>query len=89
MSVSYVSTSSSAVNNVPFTVSVDGSSALSGIISSISANTTIQQQFTLNQQTAGTHTIVVAIDPSNTTGLAGKSDDTQTLTIVVTQAVSN
>jgi archaellum component FlaG (FlaF/FlaG flagellin family) len=89
MSVSDVSASGVAAANVPFTVTVDGAAALSATIVSIPANTTVQQQFTLNQQTAGTHTIVITIDPGNTTGAAGEGDDAQTLTITVAQAVNN
>ncbi len=89
MSVSDVSASGVSAANVPFSVTVDGAAALSATIPSIPANTTIQQLFTLNQQTAGTHTVVITIDPGNTTGAAGQGDDAQTLTVTVAQAVNN
>jgi hypothetical protein len=89
MSVTDLSASGVSAANFPFIVTVDGASALSGTIPSIPANTTVQQTFTLGQQTAGTHTVVITLDPGNSTTAAGQGDDTQTLTITVAQAINN
>jgi hypothetical protein len=89
MEVSDISAAGDPATNFPFDVTVDGVLELSGVIPSIPANSTVSQQFTLNQQSAGTHVVVVNLDPANTTGAAGQTDDSQSITITVAQAVGN
>ena len=87
--VSDTSSTGIAASNVPYVIYVNGVETASSTIPSIAADGTAPVLYDLQEATPGNYTVEMIIDPNNTTGAAGQTDDTQSVVIPVAQSVVN
>jgi len=86
VTVANATTTTTAVSNVPWSLTRDSvANYLSGTIPTIAANGTATFTFSL-QETAGSHTYTMTIDPTNTVGDVNTANNTQNFDVTVLPA---
>ncbi|GEM_PF-3690110 len=80
-------TDGTAVSEIPYEVTLDGTVVYQGDSSAIPANGTSVTSIGFQIATSGDHTIVVTLDPDGVTGYVDPQSDSQYITIFVFAAV--
>jgi hypothetical protein len=81
-------TDGTAITAMPYQVSLDGAVIATGSTAAIAANSTTVTTSVIQISTAGEHTVVITLDPGQTTGFVDASANAQTLLITVGPAAS-
>jgi len=81
--IANATSSTTALQAIPYVITLDGASVTSGLTSSMTPNGDTTTSTTIQISTSGAHTVAVVLDPNDDTGFVSPTADSESVAITV------